>query len=209
MTKIGLTGGIATGKTTVAHYLKDLGFKVIEADQIAREVLDLYPEILEYLRETYGERIFTQGILNRKELGKIIFQDEKKRESYRRVIMPRIIEEIRKRLQDHDEELIFLDAPLLFEEGLDQDVDYTLTVYVNPSVQLKRLMKRDGYTEDEAHKRIQAQMSLDEKANQSDYILNNEGEKEETFKALEQILHLFGWKNDSKNHIKNGTKKEN
>ncbi len=198
MIKIGVTGGIATGKTTVSNHLKALGFKVIEADQIAREVLDVYPEILAYLKDTYGDKIFTEGKLNRRLLGEIIFRNEIHREEYRKVIMPRIIQEIKKKFQDYDEEMIFVDAPLLFEEGLDEDMDYTLTVYVRPSVQLKRLMERDGYTKDEAKKRIQAQMSLDEKASLSDYVLFNEGEREETFMALEKILHLLGWNNDTK-----------
>ncbi len=197
MIKIGLTGGIATGKTTVSHHLKAMGFKVIEADEIAREVLDIYPEIMTYLKNTYGERIFTQGKLNRRLLGKIIFRNEIHREEYRQVIMPRIIQEIKKRLEHYEEDIIFLDAPLLFEEGLDEDMDFTLTVYVRASVQLKRLMERDGYTQDEAKKRIKAQMSLDEKASLSDYVLYNEGEREETFKALEKILHLLGWNNET------------
>lgn len=198
MIKVGITGGIATGKTTVTNHLKALGFKVIEADEIAREVLDIYPEILAYLKLTYGEKIFTRGQLNRRLLGKIIFRNDIQREEYEKVIMPRILEEIKNRFKASDEDMIFLDAPLLFEEGLDEDVDNTLTVYVRPSIQLKRLMERDGYTKDEAKKRIQAQMSLDEKASRSDYVLFNEGEREETFKSLEKILHLLGWTHETK-----------
>ncbi len=198
MIKIGLTGGIASGKTTVSHHLKALGFTVIEADQIAREVLDIYPEIMTYLKNTYGDRIFSEGKLNRRLLGKIIFRNEIQREEYQKVIMPRIIQEVKKRFEDYDEDMIFVDAPLLFEEGLDQDVDITLTVYVRPSIQLERLMERDGYTKDEAKIRIKAQMSLDEKASLSDYVLYNEGEREETFRALEKILHLLGWNNEAK-----------
>lgn len=194
--KIGLTGGIASGKTTVTNHLKALGFKVIEADEIAREVLDIYPEILEYLKKTYGDRIFIEGKLNRRLLGKIIFKNEIRREEYEDVIMPRILDEIQKRLNEDENDIIFVDAPLLFEKGLDEQVDYTITVYVRPSIQLKRLMERDGYTKDEAMKRIDAQMSLDEKANLSDYVLFNEGEREETFKAMDKILNLLGWHHD-------------
>ncbi len=198
MIKIGLTGGIASGKTTVTNHLKALGYSVIEADEIAREVLEIYPEILAYLRHTYGERIFNEGKLNRRLLGKIIFQNEIKREEYGKVIMPRIIEEIKKRLKDSEDEIIFVDAPLLFEEGLDDQVDYTITVYVRRSVQLKRLMDRDGYSKAEANKRIDAQMSLDEKASRSDYVLYNEGEREETFKAMDEILRRLGGNNEKK-----------
>lgn len=192
MIKIGLTGGIASGKTTVTNHLKALGFKVIEADEIAREVLEIYPEILAYLRLTYGEKIFNEGKLNRRLLGKIIFQNEIKREEYGKVIMPRIIEEIKKRLEASENDIVFVDAPLLFEEGLDEQVDYTITVYVRRSIQLKRLMDRDGYSKDEANKRIDAQMSLDEKASRSNYVLYNEGEREEIFKAIDEILRLLG-----------------
>lgn len=194
MVKIGLTGGIATGKTTISKYLSSLGIKVIDADLIAREVLTIYPEILEYLRKTYGDRVFSGGKLDRRALGRIVFQDKEALSSYLQVIMPRIRQEIEKRLEESEEECIVLDAPLLFEEGFQKDVDLTITVYAQERVQLQRLKERDGFTEEEARRRISAQMDLQEKMDRSTYVLNNSGELEDTIRDLHAILDKIGIK---------------
>lgn len=194
MVKIGLTGGIATGKTTISKYLSSLGIKVIDADLIAREVLTIYPEILEYLRKTYGNRVFSGGKLDRRALGRIVFQDKEALSSYLQVIMPRIRQEIVKRLEESEEECIVLDAPLLFEEGFQKDVDLTITVYAQEKVQLQRLKERDGFTEEEARRRISAQMDLQEKMDRSTYVLNNSGALEDTIRDLHAILEKIGIK---------------
>lgn len=194
MVKIGLTGGIATGKTTISKYLSSLGIPVIDADLIAREVLTIYPEILEYLRKTYGDRVFSGGKLDRRALGRIVFQDKEALSSYLQVIMPRIRQEIEKRLEESEEECIVLDAPLLFEEGFQKDVDLTITVYAQERVQLQRLKERDGFTEEEARRRISAQMDLQEKMDRSTYVLNNSGQLEDTIRDLHAILDKIGIK---------------
>lgn len=198
MVKIGLTGGIATGKTTVSKYLQSLGIKVIDADVIAREVLALYPEIMDYLEENYGDLVIKEGKLDRKALGKIIFQSDEDRRKYLQVIMPRIRQEIEKRLEESAEEITVLDAPLLFEEGFQKDVDLTITVYADESVQLQRLRERDGFTEEEARNRISAQMDLKEKMKLSNYVLNNSGSLEDTLLDLHAILDKIGFEYESK-----------
>ncbi|MFH5835410.1 dephospho-CoA kinase [Proteiniclasticum sp. C24MP] len=202
MVKIGLTGGIATGKTTISKYLASLGIKVIDADLIAREVLDLYPEILSYLRRTYGDRVFSDGKLDRKALGRIVFQNKEALSRYLQVIMPRIRQEIEKRLEKSEEEFIILDAPLLFEEGFQKDVDLTITVYAQKKVQLERLKKRDGFTEEEARRRISAQMDLKDKMDRSTYVLNNSGRIEDTILDLHAILDKIGFKDEKKDKEK-------
>ncbi|MBO1264129.1 dephospho-CoA kinase [Proteiniclasticum sp. SCR006] len=202
MVKIGLTGGIATGKTTISKYLSSLGIPVIDADLIAREVLTIYPEILEYLRKTYGDRVFSGGKLDRRALGRILFQDKEALSSYLQVIMPRIRQEIEKRLEKSEEECIVLDAPLLFEEGFQKDVDLTITVYAQERVQLQRLKERDGFTEEEARRRISAQMDLKEKMDRSTYVLNNSGALEDTIRDLHAILDKIGIKYGKKEREK-------
>ncbi|NCC79390.1 MAG: dephospho-CoA kinase, partial [Clostridia bacterium] len=167
---------------------------VIDADLIAREVLTIYPEILEYLRKTYGDRVFSGGKLDRRALGRIVFQDKEALSSYLQVIMPRIRQEIEKRLEESEEEYIVLDAPLLFEEGFQKDVDLTITVYAQEKVQLQRLKERDGFTEEEARRRISAQMDLQEKMDRSTYVLNNSGALEDTIRDLHAILEKIGIK---------------
>lgn len=199
MMKIGITGGIASGKTTIVNYLKSLGLKVIDADLIAREVLDLYPEILAYLKETYGERIFNHGILDRKALGNIIFNSKRDRDKYSAVIMPRIKEEVFKRFQElKHEEFVVLDAPLLFEEKFEDVTDVTITIYVDKYIQLKRLMERDKLTEKEAWARIEAQMHISEKIKKSDFVVNNSGDLTDTITELSLVLKKVGFIHEKK-----------
>lgn len=200
MVKIGLTGGIATGKTTISRHLSSLGIKVIDADAVAREVLDLYPEILQYLKKTYGDRVFRDGKLDRKALGRIIFESDEERRKYLDVIMPRIRAEIEKRLKEKYA-FIVLDAPLLFEENFHKDVDVTITVYADENVQLERLMARDGYTEDDARRRIRSQMDLQEKIKLSTYVINNSGKLEDTLKDLTKILERLGYDDEKEEEI--------
>lgn len=201
MVKIGLTGGIATGKTTISRHLSSLGIKVIDADEIAREVLDLYPEILRYLRSTYGDRVFKDGKLDRKALGRIIFQSDEDRKNYHDIIMPRIREEIGRRLKEENGAFVVLDAPLLFEENFHKDVDVTITVYADENVQLRRLMARDGFTEDEARRRIRTQMNLEEKMRLSTYVVNNSGKLQDSLEDLEKILERLGFYDEKEEEI--------
>lgn len=191
--KIGLTGGIASGKSTVSEYLSSLGIEIVDADLLAREVLILYPEILSYLRETYGDLIFQEGVLDRRALGRIIFSDEQRKQEYLAVIMPKILHEARKRMEEAEGPLVVLDAALLFEEGLDEDVDVTITVYIPSELQLERLMNRDHLTPSEAVARIRNQMTLEEKKEKSDFVIDNSGSREDTFKQMNEILKSLGF----------------
>lgn len=191
--KIGLTGGIASGKSTVSEYLSSLGIEIVDADLLAREVLILYPEILSYLRETYGDLIFHEGVLDRRALGRIIFSDEQRKQEYLAVIMPKILHEARKRMEEAEGPLVVLDAALLFEEGLDEDVDVTITVYIPSELQLERLMNRDHLTPSEAAARIRNQMTLEEKKERSDFVIDNSGSREDTFKQMNEILKSLGF----------------
>lgn len=197
MIKIGLTGGIASGKTTIVEYLMALGVKVIDADLIAREVLEIYPEIHAYLKKNYGDVVFREGILDRKALGEIIFLDKEEREKYNAVIMPKIKKLVEKRFRElKDEKYVILDAPLLFEEKFDKNMDITITVYVEKDAQLKRLMKRDNLTEKEALTRVQSQMDMREKVRKSTYVVNNSGELIDTLAELTLVLKKIGFENE-------------
>lgn len=191
--RIGLTGGIASGKSTVSLYLASLGMEIIDGDLLAREVLVLYPEILTYLQDTYGDLIFQEGQLDRRALGRIIFQDEEKKRAYLDVIMPKIVEEARKRLKEAKGSFVVLDAALLFEEGLEKDVDITVTVFVPYEVQLERLLKRDGLTVSEAVSRIRSQMPLAEKKRRADHVVDNSSSREETYQQINEILKSLGF----------------
>lgn len=191
---MGLTGGIATGKSSLSRHLQLQGVPVIEADQVAREVLTLYPEIMDYLKATYGSAVVEEGTLNREALATIIFQDPEKRRAYEAVIMPRILQEIHLRMDLLTEArvpVLVVDAPLLFEVGLDASMDSIITVVTRRETQVVRLMKRDGLTEEDARGRIAAQMPLEEKARRSDVVIDNDGTLEAAKEALDRAMEVW------------------
>lgn len=189
---IGLTGGIASGKSTVSKMIEARGIPVIDADQIAREVVEKGSETLQKIVDYFGTEILNEdGTLARKKLGAIVFQDKEKREALNAIIHPAI----RKRMLEKKEELlargektIVFDIPLLYENNLFHLVDKVLLVYVDEKTQLKRLMERDRAGEKDAHRRIASQMPLAEKRERADAIIDNSGTIEETEKQLDAIL---------------------
>jgi dephospho-CoA kinase len=189
---IGLTGGIASGKSTVSSMLIELGFPVIDADQIAREAVKPGEEPYKKIVETFGREILLEnGEINRPKLGSIIFHDQEKRDLLNKIVHPfvrrRMIEQ-KEALFEKGEKAVILDIPLLFESKLTHLVDKTILVYVDADVQLERLMRRNDLTENEAKARIASQMPLVQKVPLADAVINNNGTIEETRK---QLIHLL------------------
>ena len=193
---IGLTGSIATGKSTVASMFSELGIPVIDADKIAREVVEPGEEAYRGVVEAFGDSILLEDrTIDRKRLGEIVFSDETKRKQLNDIVHPAI----RKRmLEKRDaylkagERCVVLDIPLLFESKLEHFADKILIVYVDEDIQLRRLMERNGFSKEEALQRIQSQMPVKEKAERADATIDNNGTKEETFLQLQKILK--NWK---------------
>ncbi|MCM1990703.1 dephospho-CoA kinase [Oceanirhabdus seepicola] len=195
MLKIGLTGGIGSGKSTISNFLKEIGIKVVDADKISREVLGIYPEINERIRNEFGENVFVQdGNLNRKMLGNIIFQNTEKKKSFENIIIPYIIKEIRERidaLEKNREKIIVLDAPTLMEQKLNEEMDYNITVWVDRETQIERVMGRDKSSIEEVISRIDSQMSLDKKKELSDFIIDNRGAVQDTLQQVKKVLRVI------------------
>lgn len=189
---IGLTGSIATGKSTVSLMFEDFDIPVIDADKLAREVVYPGEEAYQLVVDTFGEGFLLEDkTLDRKLLGEIIFTDEAKRQQLNRIVHPAI----RKKMIEKRDALIaggaafvVLDIPLLLESKLEHFVDKIIVVFVDEEIQLQRLMSRNDYTEEEALQRIRSQMPVKEKAQLADAIINNNGSKNETFKQLEKII---------------------
>lgn len=190
--KIGLTGGIGSGKSTVASILKEKCITIIDADVISREVLELYPEICEKIIEEFGEKFFDEnGKLKRKELGNLIFENKEKRMVLENIIIPYIKSEILKRInqcEKRGEKLCIVDAPTLIENGLHKEMDINILVWVDINTQIERVRKRDLLDYTEVLNRIKAQMPLNEKRKYVDYIIDNSGELEETRNKVQNIL---------------------
>ncbi len=177
MIKVGLTGGIGTGKSTVSNMLKDAGFNIIDADLIAREVLVKYPEILEKVRAQFGEGFFDwRGDFRRKEFGNHIFRFPKQRVKYENIILPYIkadiMEEI-KALEKNGEKIVILDAPTLIESKMNEDMDIVVLVVADSKAQIQRVRDRDKLSSNDALNRINAQMPLEDKKNYANIIIDN------------------------------------
>ncbi len=168
---IALTGGIATGKSTVASLMKLHGIAVIDADEIAHELLDQHSDTI---AKMFGDEYVRKGKVLRTELGKIIFTDEQKKRELEAFIHPLIRVEIEKRAKEFDsrEFPYLIDIPLFFENGA-YDIKDSVVVYTPPEVQLERYMKRNGLSEEEAKLRINSQMSIDEKKKRATWVIDN------------------------------------
>ncbi|WP_295149661.1 dephospho-CoA kinase [uncultured Peptoniphilus sp.] len=188
---IGLTGSISTGKTQVSNYLRDRGEKVIDADLIAREVVDLEP-VKEKIKEAFGNDIYNDDELDRKALGEIVFRDKEKRQVLNEIEHPEIYRIILEEIKN-SKGRVFVDIPLLFEsqhlnEKYGLDFDEVWLVYVSRETQVKRLIKRDRISKGYALEKINSQMSVEDKKIMADVIIDNSGSLEETFKQVEENL---------------------
>lgn len=193
---IGLTGGIASGKSTVSAMFEQLNIPVIDADKIAREVVLPGEETYHQIVETFGDTILLEdGTLNRQKLGAIIFANEEKRKQLNALIHPVIRQRMlsqRNKYIAAKEKCIVLDIPLLFESKLTHFVEKIIVVYVDEATQLERLITRDCLSKREAKQRIDAQLSLEEKANLADVVIDNNGTIEQTKGQLLDALKKWG-----------------
>ncbi|WP_313640099.1 dephospho-CoA kinase [Paenibacillus sp. FSL K6-0276] len=189
---IGLTGGIASGKSTVSALLVSKGARLVDADVIAREVMLPGHEVLAAAVKQFGSEILSpDGTLNRGKLGDIVFQDPAALQALNNLTHPAIRREIKERMNSMEEEdpkkLIIVDIPLLFESGLENLFNEILVVYVPREVQIARLMERNGLSFEQAEARLNAQMDIEAKRNKADYIIDNSGDLAHT----EQQVAVF------------------
>lgn len=189
---IGLTGGIASGKSTVSTMFSSLDIPVVDADKISREVVEPGEDAYQEIRNVFGEDIIKEDqSIDRKKLGAIIFADEDKRKQLNGIVHPAVRKEMLRQRDDFahkGEKCIVLDIPLLFEGNLSRIVDKTIVVSVDRDVQLNRLMERDQSTKEKAIQRIQSQLPISEKVKLADAVIDNNGTKTESFKQLKHIL---------------------
>ncbi|MBO0472916.1 dephospho-CoA kinase [Enterococcus sp. DIV0840] len=186
---LGLTGGIATGKSTVVTVYKGLNFPIVDADVIAREIVEVGTPALEKVVAVFGSEIVSKyGSLDRKKLGEIIFSDEKKRKKLNEILSPFLKKAILTQIADKKNQapLVIVDIPLLFEGGYDKFVDKVAVVYVPEETQLARLMKRDNLTQAEAQQRIKSQLSIEKKKEKADIVFDNQKSIEETEKIVQK-----------------------
>ena len=179
MFKIGLTGGIASGKSTVLTYFKDKGIPYIDADIVAREIVEPGTEGLKAIVDTFGSHVLhDNGTLNRVALGAIVFHNEEKRQLLNSCLKTHIrnrIMELTSQYKQGNTPILIYDIPLLIEGEWYTLMDEVWLVYVNETTQIERLINRNGYTREDAIARINSQMRLDDKRAYADIIIDNNG----------------------------------
>jgi dephospho-CoA kinase len=199
---VGLTGGIASGKTTVSEMFAEMGIPIIDADDLAREAVEPGTPGLQAIVEEFGEDVLDQeGRLDRKKVGELVFGDEEARETLNAILHPRIgaagakyIEEYR----DHPAPYVIYEGALLVETGAYKAFSALVVVSADEPVQRLRLIARDGYTLSEANARIDSQLPLSRKVDVGDYVVTNNGNLESTrdqvARVHEQLVARFGAK---------------
>ncbi|EAG6100597.1 dephospho-CoA kinase [Listeria monocytogenes] len=192
---IGLTGSVATGKSTVSNMIQQAGIPLVDADIAARKVVEPGTEGLKEIVAYFGEEILlADGTLDRAKLGEIIFKDKEKRKKLNEITHPRVKDymlEARERFFRAGEELVFFDIPLLFESHLESLVDQIVVVWTTPETELKRLMERNNLTKEDALRRIESQMGIDEKARKADFVIDNNESLEKTQKQVYTFIERF------------------
>lgn len=188
---LGLTGGIATGKSTVVKLFQEYGFPIVDSDIIAREVVEIGTPGLKAISEEFGFDILQKdGSLDRKALGTIIFSEPEQRIRLNQLLSPFLRAEITKQIKTKKQQanLVIVDIPLLYEGGYEKEVDQVAVVYVPEKIQIQRLMIRDELTKEEAEKRIASQWSIEEKKTRANIVFDNQKDRAWTKKQVTEWL---------------------
>lgn len=194
---LGLTGGIATGKSSVSAIFKEYDIPIVDGDLIARAIVEPGQPALQEIVQTFGsEMLFADGTLNRKKLGRVIFADPVKRHQLDQLMDQYLRQGINEQIKTYQEQgvpLVIADIPILYEKDYTASADQVMVVYVSPEIQMKRLMIRDQLTEQEALERMRSQLPIDEKAKRADYVIDNQGTLAETRQQVVSWLTTHGY----------------
>lgn len=190
MQVIGLTGGIASGKSTVSYYLMTHGYEVIDADDISRHALEPGTKAFKQVIEHFP--VLDNGIINRQKLADIIFNNQDEKNYLEGILHPYIRSVIVQKIKQSKNNLVFIDVPLLFEAGWDDLCDSTIVVSCDKETQIQRVLSRDHCTRTQALDRIRNQMSLEDKEQRADYIIRNNTNyydlEKEILKVLKEVV---------------------
>lgn len=195
---LGVTGGIATGKSTVVDVFRKAGVPIVDGDLIAREIVEPGQPALKALVAAFGEEILTEDRLNRKKLGEIVFNDPAKRQLLDRLLDGYLRGAITDQIKEAAKTapLVVADIPLLYEADYQQYMDQVAVVYIPKELQLTRLMQRDHLTKDAALQRMKSQLSIEEKRQKADFLFDNQGTREETRQQVLRWLAEKGFSQD-------------
>jgi len=190
---VGLTGGIATGKSTVSEILRQLGGEIIDADRLARDVVEPEQPAWKQIVAEFGGGIVTaEGALDRKKLGAIVFADPERRKRLEAITHPAIRARFQARLDELAAQgfagIVVFDAPVMIESGNYKNMDRLVVVVTDDATQAARLQERDGTDEAEGRRKIASQMPLAEKAKLADYVIDNSGDRDATAAEVRRVF---------------------
>ena len=191
-----LTGGIASGKSTVSELLTAFGFKVVDADTAAREAVAKGTPGIAKVKEVFGEEAIDEnGEMDRKYMGELVFNNPGERIKLNEIVHPKVREIMEEKKQQflNEGHNVIMDIPLLFENELQDIVDEVWLVYTSESIQIDRLMERNDLTQEEAKARVYSQISIDKKSRMADHVIDNLGDKLELKQNLEKLLSEKGY----------------
>ena len=188
---IGLTGGIASGKSTVSKYLAEKGFKVYDADKIAKGISEK-KSVQEEIISTFGNKILDKNEnVDRKKLKEIVFENKDKLEKLNGIIHPKVIDFYKELKEKNTDEVIIFDVPLLFESGVDKFCDKILVVISDYEIQLNRIVERDKIDRELAEKIIKSQLSNEERIKKADVVIENNSNLEDLFEKVERFCETI------------------
>ncbi len=189
MLKVGLTGNFGMGKSTVADLFRKMGAHVIDTDQIVGQLIK-EPEVIDEIKQLFGDEVLVDGKINKKYIADIVFENPLMRVYLENILHPKVfekVEEIIQKIQSRGEPtIVVIEAPVIFERGYQNRFDIIITVFTPEDIAIKRLKKK-GFSEEEARKRLSAQFPIEMKKSKSDYIIDNSGSIEDTATQVEAL----------------------
>jgi dephospho-CoA kinase len=204
---IGLTGGIVSGKSTVARMFKDLGAKIVDADKLGHQVILTQGAAWKRIIKIFGKDILQKDqTINREKLGKIVFANQNLLKKLNKITHPEIIKLIKKEISlakdksKEEKKILIIDAALIYETKIDRLMDKIIVVYLNEEEQLERLIKRNNLSKKEASQKIKSQIPLKEKIEIADYVIDNSNSLDKTKEQVEKIWENLISRKESRSH---------
>lgn len=187
MLKIGITGGIGSGKSEVCRYLESLGYRVIYADRLARQLMESDPAVISGIKAVFGEDAFTEGKLNNRHLAEKVFSNRELLDKLNALVHPAVISASDKMMAE-GEGIVFYEAALIFESGMKSRFDKIVVVTAPDDLRIRRTVERGGIAEAEAVRRLRSQIPQDEKSAMADYVIVNDSTMEELRKKIDYVV---------------------
>ncbi|MBL7067456.1 MAG: dephospho-CoA kinase [Candidatus Marinimicrobia bacterium] len=191
MVTLGITGGLGSGKSFACQRLKEKGAVIFDADNIAKDILQTVPEVQEKIAEVFGDTVIKNGVVDNQKLADIAFSNEENQAALNNIVHPFVIEEFEKKREamQNREGLLVIDAPLIFESGLDNHLDYTVLIYTTYKLRIARAIRRGKLSRDQILRRMDLQMPEEEKREMASFVIENNGSVEHLYEEIDKLYN--------------------